>query len=129
MRRAFLLALCSLLIAGCATHGTKSTAKGGDGNASSAHPQAARTVSGPVQVVGRVIAVDLRSLTAIIEVAPYAVIPVNFSTRILISRQDDLQPTARLQASPYLRGRTLGARLLAGRPQVGDEVVFAPTVP
>jgi hypothetical protein len=79
-----------------------------------------------VQVLGRVIAIDSRTLFVMIEVAPHAVVPANFNDRILISRLDDLRPTARLQASGYLRGRILGARSLAGRPQVGDEVVFAP---
>jgi hypothetical protein len=68
-------------------------------------------------------------LAVVVEISPYAMIPPDFSNRILISRKDDLQPTARLQASPYLRGRTLGTRLMAGQPQVGDEVVFAPTTP
>lgn len=127
MRRAFILALCSLLLAGCTTRGTKSSDKGGD--SPTPPPQPGRTVPGPVQVAGRVISTDLRSLSVIIELAPYAAIPTDFSGRILISRQDDLRPTARLQASPYLRGRTLGARLLAGQPQIGDEVVFAPSAP
>jgi hypothetical protein len=128
MRRAFTLALCSLLIAGCATRGAKPAPKGGD---SAVAPSAAteHTVPGPVQVVGRVISLDLRSLTVVIELSPFAVLPPDFNGRILISRQDDLRPTARLQASAYLRGRILGARLLAGKSQIGDEVVFAPATP
>lgn len=125
MRRAFSFALCSLLLAGCATRGEKSAAKGGA--AAGSPPAVSHTVPSPVQVVGRIIAVDLRSLAVVIELAPYAVLPGN--ERILISRLDDLRPTARLLASPYLRGRTLGARLLAGQPQVGDEVVIAPPSP
>jgi len=127
MRRAFILALCCLLAAGCASRGNKSAA----GSAGGAGPavQPAATVPGPVQIVGRVLAVDLRTLAVIVELAPYAVLPADFNGRILISRQDNLRPTARLQASPYLRGRTLGTRLQAGRPQVGDEVVFAPSAP
>jgi hypothetical protein len=82
-----------------------------------------------VQVVGRVIAVDLSSLSVVIDLAPYAVLPAGFAGQTLIARRLDLAPTARMQASPYLRGRTLGARLLAGRPQIGDEVVFAPPTP
>ena len=127
MRRALSLALCSLLIAGCATNGSKPADKGVAPDVSSAHTE--RTMPGPVQVVGRVISVDLRSLTVIIELAPFATLPPDFSGRALISRQDDLRPTARLQASAYLRGRILGARLVAGKSQVGDEVVFAPSSP
>jgi hypothetical protein len=79
--------------------------------------------------VGRVIAVDVKTLSVIIELAPFTVMPPDYSGSILISRQDDLRPTARLQASSYLRGRTLGARLLAGQALIGQEVVFAPAVP
>ena len=128
MRRAFILALCSLLIAGCSTRGAKpAAAKSG---ATPAQPaETTRTVPGPVQVAGRIIAIDMRSLTVVVELAPYLSIPPDFARRILISRHDDLQPTARLQATPYLRGRTLGTRLLAGKPQMNDEVVFAPAAP
>jgi len=132
MRRALIPALCCLLLAGCITRKPKPAADAGgvEEPAQSAQPaQPARTVPGPVQVVGRVTAVDLRTLAVVVEIAPYAVIPPAFGSRILISRKDDLQPTARLKASPYLRGRTLGTRLLAGQPQVGDEVVLAPATP
>lgn len=79
-----------------------------------------------MQVVGRVIAVDQRTLSVIVQLGPYVELPFDYGTRALIARRDDLQPTARLQSSPYLRGRTLGTRLVAGQPRVGDEVVFLP---
>ncbi|MDF3059051.1 MAG: hypothetical protein K0R17_3266 [Rariglobus sp.] len=129
MRRAFTFALCSLLLAGCSSRGSKTVAKDGGGTSAPPGSQATHTVPGPVQVVGRVIAVDLRTLSVIIELAPYATLPADFSGRILMTRLDDLRPTARLQASSYLRGRTLGARLMAGQPQIGNEVVFVPVVP
>ena len=130
MRRAFILALCCLLFAGCATRGSKSTAGGGGETGKSPEStDANRTVPGPVQVLGRVIAVDMRTLSVIVDLAPYVVLPPDYATRTLVSRRDDLQPTARLQSSPYLRGRTLGTRLIAGQPQVGDEVVFPPVAP
>lgn len=121
-RRALFLALCSLLVAGCATRG------GGPSAATSADAasEAPATVPGPVHVVGRIIAVDARALSVMIELGPYTVLPRKVDGRILVSRLDDLRPTARLQASPYVRGRILGARMLAGRPNVGDEVVFLP---
>lgn len=122
MRRALSLALCSLLLAGCVSRGTKSARPPGDTPAAAAPA----LVPSPVQIVGRVIAVDLPALTAIVDVYPYTNLPADFAGKIMISRTDDLRPTARLEASPYLRGRTLGARLLAGRPQVGDEVVIVP---
>ncbi|CAM3125126.1 hypothetical protein [Rariglobus hedericola] len=128
MRRALTFALCSVLLGGCATRGGKSAAPGGE--AKGAEPtKASVTVPGPVMVVGRVIAIDSRSLSVIVELAPYAVMPASYNGSILIARRDDLQPVARLQASAYIRGRTLGTRLLAGNPQVGDEVVFAPVAP
>jgi len=131
MRRAFTFALCSLLLAGCATGGKTSAPKGGATETAAASPPAKSTqvVPGPVEVVGRVIAIDPRSLTVVIDVAPYASLPATLAGRVLITRTDDLRPTARLESSPYLRGRTLGARMLAGKPQIGDEVVIAPAAP
>jgi len=127
-RPSLALALCALLIGGCASPGAKPGAKGGEPSAASA-AQATRTVPGPVQVVGRIIAIDLRSLTVVVELGPYATLPPDYGSRALIARHDDLQPTARLQATPYLRGRVLGTRLVAGKPQINDEVVFAPATP
>jgi hypothetical protein len=124
MQRASIFALCSLLFAGCATTGSKPTTVG---DTPVATPSV--TVPAPTQVVGRIISVDMRELAVVIEVPPFEMLPPDYSGRVLVSRLDDLRPTARMQASPYLRGRTLAARLLAGRPQVGDEVVFAPTAP
>ena len=127
MRCAAFLALSSLLLAGCISRDAKPATVDDAAPAADARP--VRTTPGPVQVVGRVIAVDMRTLTVVIELAPYAVLPANFNGRLLIARMDDLRPTARLQASPYVRGRTLGARLLAGQPRIGHEVVFAPEAP
>lgn len=125
MRRALIPALCTLLTAGCSTpQGTPA-----ETSPPSDSPVSSTTLPPPVQVVGRVIAVDMRELAVVVEVPPYETLPLDYSGRILISRSDDLRPTARLQASPYLRGRTLGARLLAGRAQIGEEVVFAPAAP
>jgi hypothetical protein len=118
MRRAFTFALCVLTLAGCATHRGRTPATAA-GHADAPAPS-------PMQVVGHVIAVDPRTLDVIVDVAPYAVLPTDFERRILLTRTEDLQPTARLQASPYLRGHTLGTRLLIGRPNVGDEVVLPP---
>ena len=124
MQRAFTLALCTLLTAGCTTGGPKQKVEAGRESV-----KTSATVPSPAQVVGRIIAVDMVELAVIIEIPPYEVLPSDYNGRILISRMDDLRPTARMQASPYLRGRTLAARLLAGRPQIGDEVVFTPAAP
>jgi hypothetical protein len=124
MRRAFLLALCPLLLAGCATTGSKPAVA-----PSPADAHSSAIVPSPSRVVGRIISVDMRELAVIIEIPPFEAAPPDFKGRVLISRMDDLHPTARMQASPYLSGRILAARLVAGRPQVGDEVVFAPAAP
>ena len=122
MRSACLLALACLLLAGCATLRRKSSEGGASAKANAVVP-------GPSLVVGRIIAFDAKSGSVIVEVGPYAVLAPDFATRILLARTDDLRPTARLQSSVYLRGRTLGTRLLDGSPQVGDEVVCAPAAP
>ena len=127
LRRALLLALCCLLVGGCLSRGKKSAANKDTPAAPAA--DANRTAPGPVVVAGRVIAVDPRSLSVTIELAPYAVLPMGYNGHLLISRTDDLRPTARLQALPYVRGRMLAARMLAGTPRLGDEVVFAPDSP
>ena len=125
MRRACALALSCLLLAGCSMLGRNSGTKAS--NAAGAKANA--TLASASIVVGRITAIDVPSLSVLIEVGAFAALPPDFATRTLISRTDDLSPTARLQSSPYLRGRILGARLLAGAPQVGDEVVCAPTNP
>jgi len=74
-----------------------------------------------------VLAVDPAAHTVIVDVSPYAVLPGNLTGRMLLARNPgDLRPTGRLQASPYLRGLTLGTRLIEGQPVVGDEVVLVP---
>jgi hypothetical protein len=127
MRRLTALVICSLFLAGCISHRSQPQQHPSAGNASEktgGRPNA--TVASPVQVVGRIIAVDMPTLAVIIELGPYATLPNAINGSILIAREDDLRPTARLQASPYLFGRTLGARLIAGQPRVGDEVVIPP---
>ena len=119
MHRAFLLALVCLLPAGCAT-------SGGHKASAAATAKADALTPSPFVVVGHVLAFDASTGNVIIDVAPYAVLPLGFDGLTLLARTDDLQPTAKLQASAYLRGHTLGARLLAGLPAIGDEVVSPP---
>ncbi|MBC8040712.1 MAG: hypothetical protein H7Y06_09230 [Opitutaceae bacterium] len=131
-RPSLLLALCCLFLVGCATRSPKSstTSSAAEKDKSAATTAPVGPVTpGPVQILGRVIAVDQRTLSVIVQLGPYAELPFDFTTRQLIARRDDLQPTARLQSSSYLRGRTLGTRLIAGKPQIGDEVVFLPVAP
>ncbi len=124
MGRALLLVFCTLALAGCATRGARPSSAGNPGPAE-AGPSA--TNPAPSQVVGRVIAVDAGTASVIVQLAPYATFSSALSGRTLIARRDDLEPTARLLASPYLRGRVLGTRLLEGRPETGDEVVLPGT--
>ena len=124
MRRACALALSCLLLAGCATLGRNSSPDITSTSGSKAKTNA--TLPSNSLVIGRIISFDPRSLSVVIEVGAYAVLPPDFATRILVARTADLTPTARLQSSVYLRGRILGTRLLAGTPHVGDEVVCVP---
>ena len=78
----------------------------------------------PRLIVGRIIAVDLRQGTAVVEVAGDAPPAAVADGTELIGRTLALQETARLRASRFLRGRTLGTRIVAGQPSPGDEVVW-----
>ena len=127
MRRACALTLVCLLLAGCFTRGRNQTPNPAGGRG--AKPDANAPVPSPSLVVGRIISIDAQRLGVIIEVGPYVELPIDFASRILIARTNELRPTARLQSSAYLRGRILGTRLLAGSPQVGDEVVCTPAAP
>jgi len=118
MRRAFILTLGCLLLAGCAT--------GTGGKKQPAPAKASTVIPSPFVVVGHVLDVDAATGNVIIDVAPYAVLPADFSGKIMLTRTEDLRPTAKIEASPYLRGHILGAHLLAGRPGIGDEVVIPP---
>ena len=125
MFRACALALGCLLLAGCASLGRKAPVDTDLTSKVSANTTTASSAVG----VGRIIAIDAASLSVLVEVGSFAVLPPDFATRILIARTEDLRPTARLQSSSYIRGRILGTRLIAGVPQVGDEVVCAPANP
>ena len=78
----------------------------------------------PRLIVGRVIAVDREQGFAILELASDAPKSAVADGSELIARSLDLRETARLRVSRYLRGRTLGSKIVAGRPTPGDEVVW-----
>ncbi len=78
----------------------------------------------PRLIVGRIIAVDREQGFAILELAPDAPASALADGNELIARTADLRETARLRASRYLRGRTLGTKILTGQPAPGDEVVW-----
>jgi hypothetical protein len=77
----------------------------------------------PRLIVGRLIAVDLAQGFAFVDVAFDAPPAATQAGEELVCRTIDLRVTARLQAR-YLRGRTLGCRIVAGQPGPDDEVVW-----
>jgi hypothetical protein len=78
----------------------------------------------PRLIIGRIIAVDQTQGFAIVEVATDAPKAGLVAGTELIARTLELRETAQLQVSPYLRARTLGAKIVAGQPSPGDEVVW-----
>ncbi len=125
MLRACALALGCLLLAGCVSLGRKAPAA----TAEVAKQNATAIASSSALVVGRIVSIEPSSLSVMVEVGSFAVLPPDFATRILIARTDGLSLTARLQSSAYIRGRILGTRLIEGAPHVGDEVVCTPAKP
>lgn len=78
----------------------------------------------PRLIVGRITAVDTTRGFAFVELAAEAPAIALVADTELIARTLDLQETARLHASRYLRGRMLGTTVARGQPRVGDEVVW-----
>lgn len=74
--------------------------------------------------VGRVLAVDPTRGIAIVDLAMDAPPTALVDGAPLVTRTNDLRETARLTASRYLQGRTLGTKIVSGQPSPGDEVVF-----
>lgn len=78
----------------------------------------------PRLFVGRIIAVDKARGFAFVELATDAPKGALIEGTELLARTLELVDQGRLQASAYVRGRTLGAKILAGQPSPGDEVVW-----
>lgn len=74
--------------------------------------------------VGNVLAVDGSRGIAIIELCSESPSTALLDGAPLLTRSLALRETARLTASRFLQGRTLGARIESGQPEPGDEVVF-----
>jgi len=81
-------------------------------------------VPSPRLIVGRILAVDLERRFAFVELATDAPAAAFTAGTELVARTLDLVETARLQASPQVRGRTLGTTIQKGQPTPGDEVVW-----
>lgn len=75
-------------------------------------------------IVGRVIAVDEAQHLAFVELVSDAPKGALIEGTDLFVRTLALRETGRLQASAYVRGRTLGTKIMAGQPSPGDEVVW-----
>ena len=78
----------------------------------------------PRLIVGRIVAVDGPQRFAFVEVATDAPNAALSTGTELMVRTLELQPTGKLEVSRYLRGRTLGTKIVAGQPSPGDEVVW-----
>ncbi|MSU23004.1 MAG: hypothetical protein EXS32_04190 [Opitutus sp.] len=87
-------------------------------------PPVAALQPSPHKLVGRVLAVDIARGFAMIDLTTAPPAAALAGSAELIARTDDLRETARLRASRYLRGRTLGTTIISGQPAPGDEVVF-----
>ena len=89
-----------------------------------AKPPAAALQPSPNKLVGRVLAVDAARGFAFVDLTAEPPAAALVDGAELRARTDDLRETARLRASRYVRGRTLGAKIVSGQPSPGDEVVF-----
>jgi hypothetical protein len=78
----------------------------------------------PRLIVGRIIAVDSAQGFAFVDLATDAPAPALANGTELFARTVGLQNTARLRTSRYVRGRTLGTKIVDGQPSPGDEVVW-----
>ncbi|MGH7958079.1 MAG: hypothetical protein ACREH8_13895 [Opitutaceae bacterium] len=78
----------------------------------------------PRLIVGRVVAVDRVQHFAFVELFPDAPNAALNSGTELIARTLELRDTGRVEVSRYLRGRTLGTKIVEGQPSPGDEVVW-----
>ena len=75
-------------------------------------------------VVGRILSVNPTQQFAFVELAADAPEAAVIPGTELQARTLQLQDTGRIQVSRYLRGRTLGTRIVGGQPSPGDEVVW-----
>ena len=115
----FLLAWVVLLFAGCAAVDADPKTQ-----AQPAVLSVDALVPSPRLIVGRIIAVDQAQGFAFVGLAGDAPAAATNPGTELVVRTMDLRETGRIEASRYLRGRTLGTKIVAGQPTTGDEVVW-----
>jgi hypothetical protein len=75
-------------------------------------------------ILGRIVALDLGQKFAFVELATDAPRAALAEGTEFIARTAEFRETARLHASRYIRGRTLGTLIISGQPATGDEVVW-----
>jgi hypothetical protein len=125
IRAASLLLLAGLLAGGCSLGGPKTPARPTTGTAATSDPLPTGALLPSHNLrVGRVLAVDPPHGIAVIDLALDAPATALVDGAPLVTRTNDLRETARLTASRYRQGRTLGAKIVSGQPSPGDEVVF-----
>lgn len=107
------------LVAGCNFFSTTPTAK-----SPATILSAGALLPSPRLIVGRIAAIDEAERFAFVELAPDVPKAAVIAGTELSVRTLALRDTGRLEVSPYLRGRTLGTKILAGQPSPGDEVVW-----
>lgn len=78
----------------------------------------------PRLILGRIIAIDAAQGFAFVELAADSPPSAVAAGTELITRTMDLRETGRLEASRYVRSRTLGTKIVRGQPTPGDEVVW-----
>jgi hypothetical protein len=128
----------SLAPAGCATKPRPVAAEAKSSAPAAASPAPVRAPQGPaptllppaLRPVGRLVAVDEKAGTAIVELSRFAALPDTLVAVTLFARDREMRPVARLEGTPYQQGLILGVRITDGRAAVGDEVVLpAPAAP
>ncbi|MDP3071329.1 MAG: hypothetical protein Q8N18_13650 [Opitutaceae bacterium] len=81
-------------------------------------------IPSPRLIIGRVAMIEAGRGIVIVELSADAPTGATAEGAELMTRTADLRETARLHASRYLRGRSLGTQLVSGQPGPGDEVVW-----
>jgi hypothetical protein len=77
-----------------------------------------------MQPVGRVVAMDAKAKTAVVEFSRSARLPAGLDGVALYACDRDLRPLARLEGTSAPRGFVLDVKITAGHAAVGDEVVL-----
>ncbi len=114
-----LLTLLAVFVfcAGCATKSAPTTS-------ASPTPKSTVFAASANVVVGRIVAVDAERGFAFVDLGFAAPPAAQADGATLVARKLDLRETARLRASSYVHGKTLGTKIVSGQPAPGDEVVW-----